>query len=124
MSSLAEVLAQCSLLTKSSHAEIERSDDLMDTFASFFKRRIEDALEPLRAPVAFLFQRRWEKERQRRKDFLALEEKKLVLRRKKIQLKRNRGGRVRRSTRRALSNSARSSRRSSLDEVKALCTRN
>ncbi|KAG0612897.1 hypothetical protein M758_6G060900 [Ceratodon purpureus] len=75
-------------------------------------------------------QNRWEAERKRRQNVLALEEKKLVLRRKKIQRVKtwHRGGRYRRSARRA--SSTKSSRLTtrqgastevSSDEVKLCC---
>ncbi|KAG0612898.1 hypothetical protein M758_6G060900 [Ceratodon purpureus] len=105
-------------------------DDQLAKFASFFKQQIEDAIEPLLGPVAFVFQNRWEAERKRRQNVLALEEKKLVLRRKKIQRVKtwHRGGRYRRSARRA--SSTKSSRLTtrqgastevSSDEVKLCC---
>jgi hypothetical protein len=103
MSSLAEALALCSFSTEPGERhqaachEIDsnQGDDRVARFSSDFKQRIEAALEPLRAPLAFVFQNRGEAERKRRHKFLAREEKKLALRRKKIQLKRRRGDRFR-----------------------------
>ena len=98
----AETLAPSSLFTKRGNtnqvaqgdktdATIDQ-DDLMVKFASVFKQQIEDALEPLRGPIAFVFQSHEEAERKRRENFLALEEKKLALRRKKLQSLRPRRG--------------------------------
>ena len=67
----------------------------MARFSSYFKQRIEAALEPLRVPLAFVFQNIGKAERKRRHKFLAREEKKLALRHKKIQLKRRRSDRFR-----------------------------
>lgn len=71
-----------------------RFSDLKTRLAPYFKQCIHDALEPLLGPVAAVVQSHGEEERKQREEFLGLEEKKLALRRKKIQrLKRHRAGR-------------------------------
>lgn len=123
--SSAETLALSSLFTKRGNtnqvAQGDKTDarfdqdDLMAKFASVFKQQIEDALEPLRGPIAFVFQSREEAERKRRENFLALEEKKLALRRKKLQsLRPRRGGRCQRRWR---ASSAKLSRQGTSTEV-------
>lgn len=87
---------------------IVEPNDQMTRLAPLFKKQIEDAFQPLLAPLASALQEKREHQQKLRKTFLALEEKKLAQRRRMIQMKRRRAERFQ-PTRRAAS-SARSSR--------------
>ncbi|KAG0584554.1 hypothetical protein KC19_3G217500 [Ceratodon purpureus] len=71
---------------------VENNEKLLSTLAPFFKKHIENALEPILGPVASILRSEGEEEWKRQETLFALEERQLALRSEKIQLKRRRLG--------------------------------